>query len=131
MDKYLSTKDLSQKQTSTDSDTDKLLAWHPHRNMLAIAQKDGVVYVYEKDASSVQWKQTVLKHQLMRNITCLEWKLRTSGTLAVGCRYKQINVCMFSSLAKQCLQRWCMRMDNWEQVKRQHFNELPLLSRSH
>ncbi|KAI8149596.1 WD40-repeat-containing domain protein, partial [Fennellomyces sp. T-0311] len=60
------------------------IAWHPHRNMIALADENDAVYVYERAGS--EWKCSLLRHPFMRDISCIEWKKRTRGTLAVGCR---------------------------------------------
>ncbi|KAF7721860.1 hypothetical protein EC973_004068 [Apophysomyces ossiformis] len=49
-----------------------------------MAHKDNCVYVYKLEGSV--WVCKVLKHKFMLDITCLEWKQRAGGTLAVGCR---------------------------------------------
>ncbi|CAO3645300.1 unnamed protein product [Mucor hiemalis] len=71
--------------SSTNQDSIRSLAWHPHLDIVAVAHKDnGGVYVYEKQDDI--WTCQVLFHEKMKSITCLEWKLRSSGTLAVGCK---------------------------------------------
>lgn len=87
MDEDLSPPDPNRKAMLPENDTDKLLAWHPHKQMLAVAQPDGTVYIYENDEKALDWHHMVLRHQLMQSITCIEWKQRANGTLAVGCRY--------------------------------------------
>ncbi|KAJ8659544.1 hypothetical protein O0I10_004909 [Lichtheimia ornata] len=72
--------------------TAKLLAWHPHRHMIAIAYQDNTVHVYERTDDN-DWTCKLLRHRFMKNITCLEWKKRARGTLAVGCRN---GVCVWS-----------------------------------
>lgn len=69
---------------STNTDSIRSMAWHPHLDMVAVAHKDNGVYVYEKKGE--MWTCQVLFHEKMKDITCIEWKLRASGTLAVGCR---------------------------------------------
>lgn len=62
-----------------------MLAWHPHRNMLAIAYQDDTVHIYKRTDDN-DWTCELLQHRFMKKITCLEWKMRARGTLAVGCR---------------------------------------------
>ncbi|KAI9320940.1 hypothetical protein BX666DRAFT_1912788 [Dichotomocladium elegans] len=76
-----SVKDVPWKSSMT-----KCMAWHPHRNMLAVAFQDHTVHVYEREAHDSTWYCSVLQHQFMRGITCLEWKKRARGMLAVGCK---------------------------------------------
>ncbi|KAG0165461.1 hypothetical protein DFQ28_008620 [Apophysomyces sp. BC1034] len=81
------------------------MAWHPHKNMLAMAHKDNCVYVYELEGSV--WMCKLLKHRFMVDITCLEWKQRAGGILAVGCRQHeadttaQTSTLISSKIAKQ------------------------------
>ncbi|KAI9487139.1 MAG: WD40-repeat-containing domain protein [Benjaminiella poitrasii] len=60
------------------------IAWHPHKNILAVAYKDDQVYIYEKKNNL--WACQVLSHTKMKSITCLEWKPKATGLLAVGCK---------------------------------------------
>ncbi|KAI7881072.1 WD40 repeat-like protein [Lichtheimia hyalospora FSU 10163] len=83
-----STEELTAKHSEA-----KLLAWHPHRNMLAIAYQDNTVHVYERTDENSEWTCHLLQHRFMKKITCLEWKKRARGTLAVGCRN---GVCVWS-----------------------------------
>lgn len=62
------------------------MAWHPHKPILALAHKDHSVYIYEHDKENNKWICSILKHSFMADITCMEWKQRSPGTLAVGCR---------------------------------------------
>ncbi|CAO3645862.1 unnamed protein product [Cunninghamella echinulata] len=64
----------------------RCMAWHPHKPILAVAYKDHSVYIYEHDKENNKWICNVLKHDFMADITCMEWKQRSFGTLAVGCR---------------------------------------------
>jgi hypothetical protein len=59
------------------------MAWHPHKRILAIGYQDNQVYVYQ--AENDHWKCQILRHEFMENITCIEWKDKAAGTLAVGC----------------------------------------------
>lgn len=88
--------DLSQ----PEHDCIKCIAWHPHRKVLAMAHKDDLVYIYELDSLGKSWTCKVLQHRYMRGISCIEWKQRTNGTLAVGCRY-DVTSCLY-----------CMRLFN-------------------
>lgn len=67
------------------------MSWHPHFNMLAVGHKDNRVYIYELQQDT--WTCQVLAHPKMQQITCLEWKSKTSGILAVGC---QSGVCIWN-----------------------------------
>ncbi|KAI8643274.1 WD40-repeat-containing domain protein [Parasitella parasitica] len=62
----------------------KCVAWHPHKEILAVAHQDDQVYLYEKKDS--MWTCLVLSHSKMTQITCLEWKSKACGTLAVACK---------------------------------------------
>jgi WD40 repeat protein len=61
------------------------MAWHPHHDILALAHDDNQVYIYEKARDSTVWSCKVLAHALMKDVTCLAWKSKTVGLLAVGC----------------------------------------------
>ncbi|KAI8365194.1 WD40-repeat-containing domain protein [Radiomyces spectabilis] len=71
------------------------MAWHPHKEILAIANRNHDVYIYEREKS--QWTCKVLKHKFMIDITALAWKPKAGGTLAVGCRY---GVCVWNFTAE-------------------------------
>ncbi|GAA5796520.1 hypothetical protein HPULCUR_001892 [Helicostylum pulchrum] len=75
---------ITQHPIFTNQDTIRCMAWHPHLETLAIAFNDNNVYVYEKREQS--WSCQVLANEKMNDITCIEWKKRSSGTLAVGCK---------------------------------------------
>ncbi|KAL7334012.1 hypothetical protein PS15p_202843 [Mucor circinelloides] len=62
----------------------KCIAWHPHQEILAVAHDDNQVYIYEKKENA--WTCLVLSHPKMKQITCLEWKSKASGVLAVACK---------------------------------------------
>ena len=86
-EKYLwSNKDIEENEPSLKKDAIRSMAYHPHRNMIAFADENDIVYVYEKKENADGWSRKVLTHQFMRNITCIEWKKRARGTLAVGCQ---------------------------------------------
>lgn len=53
--------------------------------MLAIAYQDDTVHIYKRTDDN-DWTCELLQHRFMKKITCLEWKKRARGTLAVGCR---------------------------------------------
>lgn len=61
------------------------MAWHPHVDMLALAHDDNQVYIYQKSSDSISWSCKVLAHDLMKDITCIAWKSKAEGLLAVGC----------------------------------------------
>ncbi|CEP13604.1 hypothetical protein [Parasitella parasitica] len=63
----------------------KCVSWHPHREILAVAHQDNQVYLYERKEDGV-WTCLVLSHLKMKQITCLEWKSKACGTLAVACK---------------------------------------------
>ncbi|KAG2221426.1 hypothetical protein INT45_005231, partial [Circinella minor] len=93
-EKYIwSNKDLEENEFSLKKDPIRSMAYHPHRNMIAFADENDIVYVYEKKEKADGWSRKVLTHQFMRNITCIEWKKRARGTLAVGC---QKGVCVWN-----------------------------------
>lgn len=60
------------------------MAWHPHLEILVVAHKDNNVYIYEKKEQI--WTCQVICHEKMKDITCISWKMRASGALAVGCK---------------------------------------------
>lgn len=62
----------------------RCMAWHPHLETLAIVFNDNNVYVYEKKEQV--WSCQVLSHEKMTDITCIEWKKRAAGTIAIGCK---------------------------------------------
>ncbi|RUP51915.1 hypothetical protein BC936DRAFT_144552 [Jimgerdemannia flammicorona] len=62
----------------------RCIAWHPYRQMFAVAHKDNVIYLY--DLKNEAWSTQVLMHEFQKDITCMEWKPRAGGVLAVGCR---------------------------------------------
>jgi hypothetical protein len=62
----------------------KAVAWHPHREVLAVAHQDDVLFVYQMEGH--KWTSKILSHEFMVDISCLEWKYRSAGTLAVGAR---------------------------------------------
>ncbi|KAI8373708.1 WD40-repeat-containing domain protein [Blakeslea trispora] len=60
------------------------IVWHPHLDILAVADRENHVLVYEKKGHV--WSCHRLEHALMKDITALEWKQRSAGTLAVACK---------------------------------------------
>ncbi|POM59056.1 hypothetical protein PHPALM_36201 [Phytophthora palmivora] len=60
------------------------LSWHPTRNVLAVAQLDGIVTLYHVESAS--WDQRVLEHPKQMDIGSIEWGKFTGNTLAVACR---------------------------------------------
>ncbi|KAG0938728.1 hypothetical protein G6F57_006071 [Rhizopus arrhizus] len=62
----------------------KSVAWHPHQDILAIASNADCIYLYTKKDS--MWTCQVLEHKLMKDIRCIQWKTKATGTLAVGCK---------------------------------------------
>lgn len=75
----------------SNQDSIQCMAWHPHLEILAVGHKDNNVYIYEKKDQS--WECQVICHEKMENITCISWKVRSAGTLAVGC---QRGVCVWT-----------------------------------
>ncbi|KAJ1492861.1 hypothetical protein T484DRAFT_1880295, partial [Baffinella frigidus] len=62
------------------------LAWHPHLNRFAVALRDGTTdYIALYDMDKELWLPTVLKHQFLKGVTCLQWQPNSGGSLAVGC----------------------------------------------
>ncbi|CAO3676631.1 unnamed protein product [Rhizopus stolonifer] len=61
----------------------KSIAWHPHKEVLAIATNTDDVYLYTK--KDTKWNCQVLSHKKMKDIRCIQWKTKATGTLAVGC----------------------------------------------
>jgi len=62
----------------------KAVAWHPHREILAVAHQDDVVFVYQLEGH--KWNSRMLSHEFMVDVSSMEWKYRSAGTLAVGAR---------------------------------------------
>jgi len=61
-------------------------AWHPHLNRFAVALRDGTTdYIALYDMDKELWLPTVLKHQFLRGVTCLQFQPNSGGSLAVGC----------------------------------------------
>ncbi|TMW60774.1 hypothetical protein Poli38472_000816 [Pythium oligandrum] len=60
------------------------IAWHTSLTVLAVAQRDGVVSLY--DAVAGEWDTRVLAHRSQQDITSLEWSHYSGGVLAVACR---------------------------------------------
>ncbi|KAG7391177.1 hypothetical protein PHYPSEUDO_005538 [Phytophthora pseudosyringae] len=60
------------------------LSWHPTRNVLAVAQLDGVVALYHVESAA--WDHRVLEHPKQVDIGSIEWGPFTGDTLAVACR---------------------------------------------
>ncbi|KAH7478891.1 hypothetical protein KRP22_011051 [Phytophthora ramorum] len=60
------------------------LSWHPTRNLLAVAQLDGVVALYHVESAA--WDARVLEHPKQMDIGSIEWGKFTGDTLAVACR---------------------------------------------
>ncbi|CAO3630163.1 unnamed protein product [Mucor fragilis] len=73
-------------QAKKDAGLFKCIAWHPHQETLAVAHDDNQVYIYEKKQQEDAWTCLVLSHPKMKQITCLEWKSKASGTLAIACK---------------------------------------------
>ncbi|GLD91841.1 hypothetical protein PINS_up000374 [Pythium insidiosum] len=60
------------------------MAWHPTLSVLAVAQRDGVVTLY--DVSTGRWDARVLEHVDQQDITSIQWARLTGGMLAVAAR---------------------------------------------
>ncbi|GMF11710.1 unnamed protein product [Phytophthora lilii] len=60
------------------------MSWHPTRNLLAVAQLDGVVALYHVDSAS--WDARVLEHPKQLDVGSIEWGKFTGDVLAVACR---------------------------------------------
>ncbi|KAG2196770.1 hypothetical protein INT47_009661 [Mucor saturninus] len=92
-DNYLKTPEMIFEHPLFNNESSiQCMAWHPHLEILAVAHKDNNVYVYEKK-DGAPWACQVLSHEKMERITCISWKKRASGTLAVGC---QEGVCVWT-----------------------------------
>ncbi|KAG6609949.1 aladin isoform X1 [Phytophthora cinnamomi] len=61
------------------------LSWHPTRNLLAVAQLDGVVALYHVESAT--WDARVLEHAKQVDVGSVEWGKFTGDTLAVACRF--------------------------------------------
>ncbi|RCI02098.1 hypothetical protein CU098_006913 [Rhizopus stolonifer] len=75
---------LEHPKFNSNKDTVVYMAWHPHQDILAIVDKHDDVYIYEKH--DTVWTCQVLRDIQMKDVTALEWKHRSAGTLAVGCK---------------------------------------------
>ncbi|KAG4058565.1 hypothetical protein PC123_g6457 [Phytophthora cactorum] len=76
--------ELEAQETSASGENIVDLSWHPTRNMLAVAQLDGVVTLYHVESAS--WDARVLEHSKQVDIGSIEWGKFTGDTLAVACR---------------------------------------------
>ncbi|KAI8376664.1 WD40-repeat-containing domain protein [Choanephora cucurbitarum] len=82
--RFLKQPDLRTKEDNSVSPVQSVV-WHPNQDMLAVVDKEeNNVYIYYKQDHV--WSCYVLKHDNMKDITVLEWKQRSAGTLAVGCK---------------------------------------------
>ncbi|KAF4047102.1 Anaphase-promoting complex subunit 4 WD40 domain [Phytophthora infestans] len=70
--------------TTTNGESIVDMSWHPTRNVLAVAQLDGVVALYSVESAS--WDARVLEHPKQVDIGSIEWGKFTGDTLAVACR---------------------------------------------
>ncbi|KAJ3410759.1 hypothetical protein HDV05_003261 [Chytridiales sp. JEL 0842] len=65
----------------------KDLAWHPYKQIFAIAHRQDTVHLY--DIASESWfprQSHGLVHEFQKDVTCLAWKPHSGNVLAVGCR---------------------------------------------
>ncbi|RUS22848.1 WD40-repeat-containing domain protein [Endogone sp. FLAS-F59071] len=69
---------------SLEENSIRCIAWHPYRPILAVAHRADIIYLY--DVKNEAWSTQVLVHEFQKDITCIEWKPRAGGVLAVGCR---------------------------------------------
>ncbi|KAE9343624.1 hypothetical protein PF008_g9596 [Phytophthora fragariae] len=79
--------ELELMELATDASTGKSivdLSWHPSKNLLAVAQLDGVVALYHVERAT--WNARVLEHPKQVDIGSIEWGKFTGDTLAVACR---------------------------------------------
>ncbi|RLN52797.1 hypothetical protein BBJ29_000767 [Phytophthora kernoviae] len=60
------------------------ISWHPKKNLLAVAQLDGVVALYH--VATASWDVRVLEHPTQMDVTSIEWGRFTGDVLAVACR---------------------------------------------
>ncbi|RLN95932.1 hypothetical protein BBJ28_00014042 [Nothophytophthora sp. Chile5] len=60
------------------------VSWHPTLSLLAVAQQDGVVSLY--DVASATWETRVMEHPAQTDITSIQWGRFTGGVIAVACR---------------------------------------------
>ncbi|CAH0477845.1 unnamed protein product [Peronospora belbahrii] len=72
----------SQDQDNKESIID--ISWHSVENVLAVAQRDGVVALYHVESAT--WDTRVLEHPKQMDIGSIEWGKFTGNTLAVACR---------------------------------------------
>uniref|UniRef100_M4B1C7 Anaphase-promoting complex subunit 4-like WD40 domain-containing protein n=1 Tax=Hyaloperonospora arabidopsidis (strain Emoy2) TaxID=559515 RepID=M4B1C7_HYAAE len=73
--------ETSQDWSQSESIVD--LSWHCTKNVLAVAQMDGVVALYHVESAS--WDTRVLEHPEQTDIGSIEWGRYTGETLAVAC----------------------------------------------
>ncbi|KAJ0403883.1 hypothetical protein ATCC90586_002599 [Pythium insidiosum] len=60
------------------------MAWHPTLSILAVAQRDGVVALF--DVSTGRWDTRVLEHADQQDITSIQWARLSGSMLAVAAR---------------------------------------------
>ncbi|KAG7399853.1 hypothetical protein PHYBOEH_007714 [Phytophthora boehmeriae] len=71
-------------QESTTGESIVDISWHRTKNLLAVAQLDGVVALYH--VATASWDARVLEHPSQMDVTSIEWGRFTGDVLAVACR---------------------------------------------
>ncbi|CAI5726164.1 unnamed protein product [Peronospora destructor] len=75
---------LEERQDQGNGESIVDISWHPTKNVLAVAQLDGIVALYNVESAS--WDTRVLEHPKQMDIGSIEWGKYTGDILAVACR---------------------------------------------
>lgn len=67
-----------------DGESVASICWHPALSVLAVAQQDHVVSLY--DVATAKWDARVLEHRAQTNITAVQWAPHSGGVIAVASR---------------------------------------------
>ncbi|DAZ99812.1 TPA: hypothetical protein N0F65_001321 [Lagenidium giganteum] len=71
-------------ETAQNAHPIRSMSWHPNLSVIAVAQSDGLVALY--DVKTAKWDERVLKHEGQADIGAIAWAPFSGGTLAVACR---------------------------------------------
>jgi hypothetical protein len=70
--------------TPTDGESVATICWHPALRVLAVAQQDHVVSLY--DVATAKWDARVLEHRTQVRATAAQWAPHSGGMIAVASR---------------------------------------------
>lgn len=68
----------------TDGESVAAVCWHPALRVLAVAQQDHVVSLY--DVATAKWDARVLEHRTQVHATAVQWAPHSGGMIAVASR---------------------------------------------